>query len=99
MKKFVSLFAILFLLSACSEKPSDSQIETALAAYLHKHNNNLEVKDFKKTNGSEKDAKTYIADVEYYINIKSGSIHTNRVKNKLTLIKTENGWTVTSVTH
>lgn len=92
MKKFVSLLAVLFLLSACSGSgtPSDSQIEKAIITFLinaDKSNRGLVAKNFHKIHAFVKDGK-YIADVEFDV---SGG---PRNRWEAELIKTEKGWVV-----
>lgn len=76
MKKFFTIIALsfAFILSGCSGKPSDGEIERQIIGKLQGNGGVqiLTVENFKKTNGFEKDSKTYIADVRYEIVFKKG---------------------------
>jgi len=132
MKKIVFLFAIL-LLTGCSGKPSNDEIEEQVVGNLLSDGGEeiFQIENFKKINGFEKDSKTYIADVKYdlvfrkgikelakhlkqeskgsplgafgagfgimalqmqYGNFKAG--HRVTKEEKVTFIKTENGWRI-----
>ncbi|MDF1762998.1 MAG: lipoprotein [Oleibacter sp.] len=135
MKKLIYIFALslAFILSGCSGKPSDGEIEKQITGNLLSDGGDeiFIVENFKKTNGFEKDSKTYIADVKYelvfkkglqelaqllekesqsspfgamgaslgmmalqmqYGNFKAG--HRVEKEEKVTFIKTENGWRI-----
>lgn len=72
MKSLLSLLAVLFFVAACSGKPNDTQISQALENEMSKVGIApfYIIKDFQKTNGVEKDEKTYIADVVYVVAMK-----------------------------
>jgi hypothetical protein len=95
-------------LAACSSsgKPSESQIEQAVV----KARKGEIIKNFKKTDGFEKDPKTYVADVEFdKIEMKQPMIPahandarepiavTSHVKAKITFIKEESGWAYAAI--
>lgn len=56
-------------LTACSGKPSDSEIETQVVAQLvdNEVRQLASIESFTKTNGFEKDANTYVADIKYKV--------------------------------
>ena len=70
MKKLL-LAIIMIVFTGCfdSGKPSDSEIKTqALTQIVTKQSGKIySIENFKKTNGFEKDEKTYIADIQYDI--------------------------------
>lgn len=135
MKKFIFAFilSLVCILAGCSGRPSDSEIETQITGKFLSNGGEeiFAVENFKKTNGFEKDSKTYIADVRYelvfkkslqelaqtlknesqqspfeamgaglgvmalklqYGDFKAG--HRVEKEEKVTFIKTENGWRV-----
>ncbi|MYL85319.1 hypothetical protein GTA51_19680 [Desulfovibrio aerotolerans] len=117
MKKILVLLTTVALLAlaACASKPNDDQIKAALEDSMKTAgiSDYYVIKDFTKTNGFEKDAKTYIADVSYIVASKEGVklsmpiidkasnffkilvvAKGMRVTEKITIIKTENGWSV-----
>lgn len=65
----IILLALMFIFVGCldSGKPSDSEIKTqALTQIATKDSEKIfSIENFKKTNGFEKDEKTYIADIQY----------------------------------
>ncbi len=74
MKKLPLLFALFLILSGCSGKPGDNEIEKQIVENLLRDGGDeiFQVENFKKTNGFEKDSKTYIADVKYDLVFKKG---------------------------
>lgn len=66
MRKIVPVILSL-LLAGCSGKPSDSEIESAIVGKFLADGGDqiLQVENYQKINGFEKDSKTYIADVRY----------------------------------
>ena len=70
MRKYVSKVFILLtiiLLTACSSKPSDEELQTQITNYLAKGGRDklYIVENFQKVNGFENDEHTYTAQVQY----------------------------------
>ncbi|MFD0949909.1 hypothetical protein ACFQ0F_05825 [Paraperlucidibaca wandonensis] len=76
MKKLTFLFVLIFALIGCSDKPSDNEIEEQIVGNLLSNGGDeiFRIENFEKTNGFEKDSKTYIADVKYELVFKK-SLH------------------------
>lgn len=74
MKKFLMIFAMSLCLVGCGNKPSDSEIKNQIVGNIMSDGGDdlFKVENFKKTNGFERDEKTYIADVEYDLVFKKG---------------------------
>lgn len=74
MKKFLMIIAMALCLVGCGNKPSDSEIKNQVVGNLLSDGGKdmFAVENFKKTNGFERDEKTYIADVEYELVFKKG---------------------------
>lgn len=74
MRKLPFLFALIIILSGCSGKPSENDIEKQIVVNLLSNGGEeiFQVENFEKTNGFEKDSKTYIADVKYDLVFKKG---------------------------
>lgn len=74
MKKFLMIFAMALCLVGCGNKPSDSEIKNQVVGNIMSDGGDdlFKVENFKKTNGFERDEKTYIADVEYDLVFKKG---------------------------
>lgn len=72
MKKFSIVLAFFIILTGCSGRPSDSDIETQTLEMLLSDGGDelFQVENFKKINGFEQDSKTYIADIEYDLTFK-----------------------------
>lgn len=69
MKKGLMILATVLILSGCNPTPTTSEVETLIndkhgASIL---SNYSKLVDFKKTNGFEKSANEYIADISYSI--------------------------------
>ncbi|MBO1927492.1 membrane lipoprotein lipid attachment site-containing protein [Thiomicrorhabdus sp. 6S2-11] len=66
MKK-IFLVSIMLLLTACSGSPSEGDIEDQVTEKLLGDGGDeyFEIDNFEKTNGFDKDDRTYIADVKY----------------------------------
>ena len=73
MKKLLPLL-LVFLVCACTGKPSISEIEEQVVGKLLSDGADevYAVENFEKTNGFEKSANTYIADVKYDLVFKKG---------------------------
>ena len=61
------IFLIVVLLSACSLKPTESEIKSQVVANILSDGGSdiFEVQNFQKVDGFEKDKRTYIANVKY----------------------------------
>ena len=77
---FLSVVMVLFLLVGCSGKPSDSKIESMYKDYVTKteggkllYTKMLDIKNFTKINGFDKDSRTYSVDVTFDRVFKIGS--------------------------
>jgi hypothetical protein len=101
MKKIILflMVVVLFAVVGCSGgMPNDTQVEKAFSDYWKKeHPGLVKYSNFKKTNGSERDPKTYIAYVEYDAASASPQPYPWHYKNTLTLISSEKGWIVSEV--
>ena len=67
MKGLFCAVAFTFFLSACSDAPNDSLIKNQVIESVlgEKGSNYYRVENFTKLNGFAKDAKHYIADIQY----------------------------------
>jgi len=74
MRKLSVLFALFLILSGCSGKPSDNDIEKQIVGYLLSDGGNeiVQVENFEKINGFKKGLKTYVADIKYDLVFKKG---------------------------
>lgn len=71
MRRIVIL-AICIVLSACSGKPSVSQIREQVLEQIVTDSNRelIAISDFDKTNGFEKDQNTYVVNIKYKVTFK-----------------------------
>jgi len=74
MKRLMYLIIALLILSGCSGKPSNRDIETQIKANLLEDGGEalFQIENFEKTNGFEKSKNIYIADVKYELVFKKG---------------------------
>ena len=68
MKRLITI-ALCLVLAACSGKPSSGDIREMVTQQLIDDNNKdwIEISDFEKTNGFEKDPNTYVVDIKYKV--------------------------------